>query len=164
MVEPIDKIMNHGPEFERLVEDSWAYISKLYSRNKKPTKSLTNVPPKRPYHFVKRSATITAFGEELDISNMPPPVYSCTGIPRNYHRWDKGGCTSTCCTVTLSMYPLPSFDGARCKVRLVGRKMGHSTFTKVVEELLLAGYDLGFPIDLKDHWAKLGSNKYVVNR
>lgn len=168
MVGPINTTMNYGVEFERLVEDSWAFISTLYSHNNKksvevsPLKIRRNVRSKRSHQFMKTNTTLVVFGEEMDIAEMPTPICSCTGVPRACRGWSTEGWTSTCCTASLSMYPLPTYAGSNRIVRLPGRRMGCSTFTKVVEKLLLEGYDLDYPIDLKDHWLKLGTNKYVA--
>ena len=166
-VEPINTIMNHESEFERLVEDSWAYICKLYSRKRKSaeissTKVQRNVRSRKPYQFVKQNTTLVVFGEEMDISEIPTPVCSCTGISRTCRGWTSEGWTSICCTSDVSMYPLPTYVGRTRIVRLPGRRMGSGTFTKVIEKLLLEGYDLDYPIDLKDHWVKLGTNKHAV--
>ena len=46
--------------------------------------------------------------------------------------------------------------------RVPGRKMSGSAFSKLLEKLAALGVDITKPIDLKDHWAKHGTNRYVT--
>ena len=115
---------------------------------------MLNMSSRRSYPFVKHNNILVVFGEKMDISRMPMPMCSCTGIPRNCRRWGRDGWSSSCCTTAISKYPLPTYVRKSRVARLQGRKMGCNTFTKVVESLLLEGYDLDCPIDLKDHWAQ----------
>ncbi|XP_010271440.1 PREDICTED: protein BASIC PENTACYSTEINE6-like isoform X2 [Nelumbo nucifera] len=97
----------------------------------------------------------------FDESTMPPPVCSCTGVQKQCYKWGNGGWQSACCTTTLSMYPLPVMPNKR-HVRVGGRKMSGSAFNKLLSRLAAQGHDLSTPIDLKDHWAKHGTNQYIT--
>lgn len=92
---------------------------------------------------------------------MPAPVCSCTGKYQQCYKWGDGGWQSACCTTRLSMYPLPVLPNKR-HARLGGRKMSGSVFTKLLSRLAADGCDLSVPVDLKDHWAKHGTNRYVT--
>lgn len=95
----------------------------------------------------------------FDESAMPVPVCSCTGSPQPCYRWGNGGWQSACCTTTISMYPLPQVANKRYS-RVGGRKMSGSAFNKLLNRLAAEGYDFSSPLDLKDHWAKHGTNRY----
>ncbi|KAJ0968660.1 hypothetical protein J5N97_025577 [Dioscorea zingiberensis] len=97
----------------------------------------------------------------FDESTMPVPVCSCTGIPRQCYKWGSGGWQSSCCTTTLSEYPLPVAPNKRHS-RVGGRKMSGSAFIKLLNRLTAEGHDLSMPLDLRDHWAKHGTNRYVT--
>nr|CAD1835415.1 unnamed protein product [Ananas comosus var. bracteatus] len=97
----------------------------------------------------------------FDESTMPVPVCSCTGKYQPCYKWGDGGWQSACCTTTLSMYPLPVMPNKR-HARVGGRKMSGSVFKKLISRLAAEGYDLSMPIDLKDHWAKHGTNRYIT--
>lgn len=99
----------------------------------------------------------------FDESTMPPPVCSCTGVYRQCYKWGNGGWQSSCCTTTVSMYPLPSVPNKR-HARVGGRKMSGSAFSKLLSRLAANGHDLSTPVDLKDHWAKHGTNRYITIR
>lgn len=90
---------------------------------------------------------------------VPVPVCSCTGTPHACYKWGNGGWQSACCTTTISMYPLPEASDKR-NSRVSGRKMSGKVFNKLVSRLSAEGYDLSLPLDLKDHWAKHGTNRY----
>lgn len=94
-----------------------------------------------------------------DDTTMPIPVCSCTGVFRPCYKWGNGGWQSSCCTTTMSMYPLPQVTNKRYS-RVGGRKMSGGAFAKLVTRLASEGYDLSTPLDLKDHWAKHGTNRY----
>ncbi|XP_010530299.1 PREDICTED: protein BASIC PENTACYSTEINE6-like [Tarenaya hassleriana] len=98
-----------------------------------------------------------------DETTMPPPVCSCTGVLRQCYKWGNGGWQSSCCTTTLSMYPLPALPNKR-HARVGGRKMSGSAFNKLLSRLAAEGHDLSNPVDLKDHWAKHGTNRYITIR
>lgn len=97
----------------------------------------------------------------FDDSTMPVPVCSCTGLLQQCYKWGNGGWQSACCTNTLSMYPLPIMPNKR-HARIGGRKMSGSAFTKLLSRLAGEGHDLSLPVDLKDHWAKHGTNRYIT--
>lgn len=97
----------------------------------------------------------------FDESTMPVPVCSCTGITRQCYKWGNGGWQSACCTTTLSLYPLPVMPDKR-HARIGGRKMSGSAFTKLLSRLAAEGHDLSLPVDLKDRWAKHGTNRYIT--
>lgn len=97
----------------------------------------------------------------FDESTMPAPVCSCTGILRQCYKWGNGGWQSSCCTTTMSMYPLPAVPNKR-HARVGGRKMSGSAFNKLLSRLAAEGHDLSIPVDLKDHWAKHGTNRYIT--
>ncbi|KAL6993453.1 GAGA binding protein-like, partial [Sarracenia purpurea var. burkii] len=95
----------------------------------------------------------------FDEYSMPVPVCSCTGVPQPCYKWGNGGWQSACCTTTMSMYPLPQMLNKR-HTRIGGRKMSGGAFNKLLNRLAVDGYDLYAPLDLKDHWAKHGTNRY----
>ncbi|CAL9156190.1 unnamed protein product [Musa hybrid cultivar] len=97
----------------------------------------------------------------FDDSSMPAPVCSCTGRYQQCYKWGNGGWQSACCTMTLSMYPLPVLPNKR-HARVAGRKMSGSAFRKLLSRLAAEGHDLSLPVDLKDHWAKHGTNRYIT--
>lgn len=95
----------------------------------------------------------------FDESSMPVPVCTCTGSPQPCYRWGNGGWQSACCTTTISMYPLPQMANKRY-TRVGGRKMSGGAFSKLLNRLAAEGYDFSTPLDLKNHWAKHGTNRY----
>ncbi|KAJ4964636.1 hypothetical protein NE237_016485 [Protea cynaroides] len=97
----------------------------------------------------------------FDDSTMPAPVCSCTGALQQCYKWGNGGWQSACCTTKLSVYPLPAIPNKR-HARIGGRKMSGSAFTKLLSRLAAEGHDLSVPLDLKDHWAKHGTNRYIT--
>ncbi|OVA01130.1 GAGA-binding transcriptional activator [Macleaya cordata] len=112
---------------------------------------------------MKRSMGVVINGIDLDLSGIPIPVCSCTGTPQQCYRWGCGGWQSACCTTSISMYPLP-MSNKRRGARIAGRKMSQGAFKKVLEKLATEGYNLSNPIDLRTHWAKHGTNKFVTIR
>ncbi|KAF3498308.1 hypothetical protein DY000_02056703 [Brassica cretica] len=97
-----------------------------------------------------------------DETTMLPPVCSCTGVLRQCYKWGNGGWQSSCCTTTLSMHPLPALPNKK-HARVGGRKMSGSAFSKLLSRLAAEGHhDLSNPVDLKDHWAKHGTNRYIT--
>lgn len=111
----------------------------------------------------KKSMDILISGIDMDISSIPTPVCTCTGTPQQCYRWGCGGWQSACCTTTISMYPLP-MNNKRRGARIAGRKMSQGAFKKVLEKLAGEGYNFANPIDLRTHWAKHGTNKFVTIR
>ncbi|CAM6008584.1 unnamed protein product [Sphagnum balticum] len=91
------------------------------------------------------------------------PYCSCTGINQQCYRWGSGGWQSACCTTLLSLHPLPMNPKKRGS-RVAGRKMSAGAFDKLLEKLKLEGVDVSYSVDLKDHWAKHGTNRYVTLR
>ena len=100
---------------------------------------------------------LIAFDETI----MPVPVCTCTGLPRQCYKWGNGGWQSSCCTTTLSMYPLPQLPNKR-HARIGGRKMSGSVFTRLLSRFASEGHDLSIPLDLKDYWARHGTNRYIT--
>ena len=97
----------------------------------------------------------------LNIAHDSTPYCSCTGSNQQCYRWGKGGWQSACCTNVVSTYPLPMSETKR-GARVPGRKMSGGAFKKILERLSADGVDVTLPIDLKDHWAKHGTNRYVT--
>ncbi|GAB4837826.1 Protein BASIC PENTACYSTEINE4-like [Ancistrocladus abbreviatus] len=97
----------------------------------------------------------------FDESVMPVPGCSCTGVFRHCYKWGNGGWQSSCCTTTMSQYPLPQMPNKRY-ARKGGRKMSGSVFTRLLSRLASEGYDFSLPVDLKDHWSKHGTNRYIT--
>ncbi|KAK4728256.1 hypothetical protein R3W88_021244 [Solanum pinnatisectum] len=95
-----------------------------------------------------------------DFSGLPPPFCSCTGVSRRCYKCG-GGWQSSCCTTSLSEYPLP-FNPSKPGNRKPGRKMSNGAYNKLLCTLATEGHDLSNPVDLKDHWAKHGSNKFIT--
>lgn len=117
----------------------------------------------RARSVAKKTTEIVINGVDMDISGIPIPVCSCTGAPQQCYRWGSGGWQSACCTTNMSMYPLP-LSTKRRGARIAGRKMSIGAFKKVLEKLAAEGYNFSNPIDLRTHWAKHGTNKFVTIR
>lgn len=98
---------------------------------------------------------------DFDFSGVPPPYCSCTGNPRACYKWGAGGWQSSCCTINVSEYPLP-MSSTRPGSRMAGRKMSNGAYGKLLLRLATEGHDLTHPVDLKDHWARHGTNKFVI--
>ncbi|EOA34482.1 hypothetical protein CARUB_v10022023mg [Capsella rubella] len=113
--------------------------------------------------LLRKSIEMVINGVSMDIGGIPVPVCSCTGMPQQCYRWGCGGWQSACCTTNVSMYPLP-MSTKRRGARIAGRKMSQGAFRKVLEKLSTDGFDFSVPIDLKSHWAKHGTNKFVTIR
>jgi hypothetical protein len=111
----------------------------------------------------KKTLALEINGIEMDISGLPVPVCSCTGSPQQCYRWGVGGWQSACCTTNVSIYPLP-MSIKRRGARIAGRKMSKGAFKKVLEKLAAEGYNFANAIDLKTHWARHGTNKFVTIR
>uniref|UniRef100_A0A5B6ZAA7 GAGA-binding transcriptional activator n=1 Tax=Davidia involucrata TaxID=16924 RepID=A0A5B6ZAA7_DAVIN len=111
----------------------------------------------------QKNMDVVINGMDMDISGIPIPVCSCTGTQQQCYRWGCGGWQSACCTTTISIYPLP-MSTKRRGARIAGRKMSQGAFKKVLEKLAAEGYNFSNPIDLRTHWAKHGTNKFVTIR
>ncbi|KZV46418.1 GAGA-binding transcriptional activator [Dorcoceras hygrometricum] len=137
------------------------------TKSKKPRKG--PVPKENGRSSVHRAKTskknmdVVINGVDFDISGIPIPVCSCTGTSQQCYRWGFGGWQSACCTMTISMYPLP-MSTKRRGARIAGRKMSQGAFKKVLEKLASEGYDFTNSIDLRTYWAKHGTNKFVTIR
>ncbi|CAL9765201.1 unnamed protein product [Musa acuminata subsp. burmannicoides] len=138
-------------------------------RPKEPKKQLPNPTKKKGgssstgKREKKNQDSVAEQGTMLDISSVPVPVCSCTGVPRQCYRWGSGGWQSSCCTTTISEYPLP-MSPTRPGARLAGRKMSIGAYGKLLQRLSAEGFDLSYAVDLKDHWARHGTNKFVTIR
>lgn len=133
--------------------------AKAVTPNKKPKKK-----PSKNSKRVKREEGGEDMGLKLAAfhgTTMPVPVCSCTGVLRPCYKWGNGGWQSSCCTTAMSMYPLPAVPHKR-HARIGGRKMSGSAFGKLVSRLSAEGHDLANPIDLKNNWAKHGTNRYIT--
>ncbi|PKA62772.1 Barley B recombinant-like protein B [Apostasia shenzhenica] len=137
--------------------------SKQKRNRKAAAVSEESAPPLGRRKSVKKSVGMVINGIDLDLSEMPSPVCTCTGNPHQCYRWGAGGWQSACCTTSISIYPLP-MSMKRRGVRIAGRKMSHGAFKKVLEKLAGEGQDFSYPIDLKPFWAKHGTNKFVTIR
>ncbi|XP_057977775.1 protein BASIC PENTACYSTEINE7 [Malania oleifera] len=109
----------------------------------------------------KKNPNIVLDGTKFDFSGVPSPVCSCTGVPRVCYKWGAGGWQSSCCTISVSEYPLP-MSSSRPGSRMAGRKMSNGAYGKLLLRLAAEGHDLTHPLDLKDHWARHGTNKFVT--
>lgn len=111
---------------------------------------------------VERKNVDTDFDEsKFDLSKVPPPVCSCTGVARQCHKCGVSGWQSSCCNSKMSVFPLP-MSPWRPGARVNGRKMSHGAYRKLLCKLASEGHDLSHPVDLKPHWAKLGTNNFVT--
>ncbi|XP_011018447.1 PREDICTED: protein BASIC PENTACYSTEINE7-like [Populus euphratica] len=97
----------------------------------------------------------------FDLSGVPSPFCSCTGMPRVCYKWGAGGWQSSCCTDSISEHPLP-MSSTRPGVRMAGRKMSNGAYVKLLLKLSAEGYNLSHPLDMKKHWARHGTNKFVT--
>ncbi|KAG7544487.1 GAGA-binding transcriptional activator [Arabidopsis suecica] len=97
----------------------------------------------------------------FDETTMPVPMCTCTGTVRQCYKWGNGGWQSSCCTTTLSQYPLPQMPNKRHS-RVGGRKMSGSVFSRLLSRLAGEGHELSSPVDLKDYWARHGTNRYIT--
>lgn len=143
-------------------------VSDSAPKEKKPRTRTPRAPKDEPTpssraRAPKKRAEIVINGINMDISEIPTPVCSCTGTPQQCYRWGSGGWQSACCTTGLSVYPLP-MSTKRRGARIAGRKMSIGAFKKVLEKLTSEGYNFSGAIDLRSHWAKHGTNKFVTIR
>ncbi|CAH2040538.1 unnamed protein product [Thlaspi arvense] len=135
------------------------------SKKKKSTAKQSKKKPSASRHpgiKVERKNQNVFFNEaKLDLSAVPPPYCSCTGVARICYKNGPGGWQSSCCTTKISEYPLP-MSSLRPGARVGGRKMTRGAYTNLLYRLVSEGHDISYPVDLKDHWARLGSNKFVT--
>lgn len=128
---------------------------------KKPKKNSSNTKTPKPKN-VERKNPNTGFDKvTVDISKVPPPFCSCTGSARPCYKCGVSGWQSSCCTSSVSDYPLP-MRPSRPGTRLSGRKMSNGAYQKLLYKLVAKGHDASQAVDLKDHWAKHGTNKFVT--
>ncbi|GMJ04519.1 BASIC PENTACYSTEINE1, basic pentacysteine1 [Hibiscus trionum] len=132
-------------------------------KTKKPRKPKANTNSSDQRVKPAKSMDIKINGYDMDISGIPIPVCSCTGTPQQCYRWGCGGWQSACCTTNVSMYPLP-MSTKRRGARIAGRKMSQGAFKKVLEKLAAENYNFSNAIDLRTHWARHGTNKFVTIR
>ncbi|GAB4834801.1 hypothetical protein Ancab_033069 [Ancistrocladus abbreviatus] len=123
----------------------------------KKEKSAASAPAKRE----RKNLNFVMYQNSVDISGVPAPVCTCTGVPRQCYRWGAGGWQSSCCTINISEYPLP-MSSTRPGSRMAGRKMSHGAYEKLLQRLAAEGHDLSRPTDLREHWARHGTNKFVT--
>lgn len=131
-----------------------------------PKEVKQEILPEAPFKVEKSkqdegSRTSLAAVAPYDTSSTSIPYCSCTGTNQQCYRWGSGGWQSACCTNVLSVYPLPMSQTKR-GARVAGRKMSGGAFKKILERLAGDGVDITMPIDLKNHWAKHGTNRYVT--
>ncbi|KAE9610165.1 hypothetical protein Lal_00006472 [Lupinus albus] len=138
--------------------------------NYKASKSPTKLGEDLNRHASSQGTKIKSEWDKLDVglnlvafdeTTMPAPVCTCTGVPRQCYKWGSGGWQSSCCTNTLSMYPLPQLPNKR-HTRIGGRKMSGSVFTRLLSRLASEGHDLSIRLDLKSYWARHGTNRYIT--
>ncbi|MCO5554384.1 hypothetical protein L7F22_007914 [Adiantum nelumboides] len=126
-----------------------------------PSDAMVEFRPEGHHEEIAR----TSYGGDMApydfMLSMPIPCCSCSGANQQCYRWGKGGWQSACCTNVLSMYPLPMSPTKR-GARVPGRKMSGGAFKKILEKLAADGFDVNLPVDLKNHWAKHGTNRYVT--
>lgn len=92
----------------------------------------------------------------FDEATIPTPICTCTGVPRQCYKGGKGGWQSSCCTMSLSVYPLPQMPNRHSRIN--GRKMSRGVFLRVLSRVAAEGHDLSIPIDLRNYWGKHGTN------
>ncbi|KAG2298503.1 hypothetical protein Bca52824_034975 [Brassica carinata] len=132
-------------------------ISTLKENKTKGKKDLNPSPGKKS----KTDWDCYDLGLNFDQRTMPVPVCTCTGSAHQCYKWGNGGWQSSCCTTTLSQHPLPQMPNKKHS-RVGGRKMSGNVFSRLLSRLAAEGYDLSFPVDLKDYWARHGTNRYIT--
>ncbi|CAN4076327.1 unnamed protein product [Withania somnifera] len=138
-----------------------ATVSELLKVERPKNKSSTSKKTKGEARCGEAAATKPVNSlASADFSGLPPPFCSCTGVSRRCYKCG-GGWQSSCCTTSLSEYPLP-LNPSRPGNRLPGRKMSNGAYNKLLFTLATEGGDLSNPVDLKKHWAKHGSNKFIT--
>ncbi|KAI4313616.1 hypothetical protein L6164_026579 [Bauhinia variegata] len=153
-------VKNEGSQLKKRQGGAAPKVPKAKKPRKPKDNSNAAVPRVKP---PKKTMELVINGIDMDISGLPIPVCSCTGTPQQCYRWGCGGWQSACCTTNVSVYPLP-MSTKRRGARIAGRKMSQGAFKKVLEKLAAEGYNFAQPIDLKTHWARHGTNKFVTIR
>ncbi|CAL5332141.1 unnamed protein product [Camellia sinensis] len=129
---------------------------------KKPSGSKKSNKQFEPGTKVERKNPNVVFNEaDLNFSGVPTPYCSCTGVARGCNKNGAGGWQSSCCSTNISEYPLP-MSCMKPWARVAGRKMSSGAYGKLLCRLAAEGRDLSHPLDLKDHWARLGTKKFVT--
>ncbi|GFZ16612.1 basic pentacysteine 7 [Actinidia rufa] len=108
----------------------------------------------------RKNLNVGSNESKWDFSTVPPPYCSCTGDARVCYKCG-GGWQSSCCTINISEYPLPK-SPTKPGARVSGRKMTSGAYGNLLHRLASEGRDLSHPVDLKDHWARLGTNNFVT--
>ncbi|KAJ7953379.1 Protein BASIC like [Quillaja saponaria] len=144
--------------------------SSLKNPNQVASKILRAKQPKKSPKKAKGPSTPEAKCEKkdvdientnIDFSRVPSPYCSCTGVARVCYKWGSSGWQSSCCATNVSEYPLP-MSSKRRGVRIAGRKMSNGAYGKLLVKLAAKGHDLTGSVDLKNHWARHGTNKFVT--
>ncbi|CAI9289260.1 unnamed protein product [Lactuca saligna] len=138
--------------------------NKLSPKNKTKSCSISKKSKKKTIlkPNVERKNLDASFDDsKIDFSKVPPPICSCTGVPRQCHKCGVNGWQSSCCNSKISVFPLP-MSPWRPGARVGGRKMSHGAYRKLLCKLASEGQDLSHPVDLKPHWAKHGTNNFVT--
>lgn len=168
-IAPID----HEPTNNINVETEPTKPAKKPKTSKKTSNDLINPKEPKPKQSKKgpskstkvkrerKNLNFASYESSMDASGNPAPVCTCTGVARQCYRWGAGGWQSSCCTTNVSEYPLP-MSSTRPGSRMAGRKMSNGAYDKLLQRLAAEGYDLTHPIDLKNHWARHGTNKFVI--
>lgn len=153
------KVKNNRPSTK---EPSPSKMPRPKLSKKKPSSTKKTKGPVKLGANVERKNPNVVYNEaNFDFSMVPPPFCSCTGFARACYKWGAGSWQSACCNTTISQYPLP-MSPSRPGARISGRKMSHGAYTKLLCRFATEGRDLSQPVDLKDHWAKHGTNKFVT--
>ncbi|GJT70786.1 basic pentacysteine7-like protein [Tanacetum coccineum] len=129
-----------------------------------PTKNKSKKSKKKTVlgpHAERKNHNLVFDQSKFDFSKVPPPVCSCTGVARQCHKNGTMGWRSSCCSSGMSVFPLP-MSPSRPGSRVGGRKMRLSAYHKLLCKLATLGHNLSHPVDLKSHWAKLGTNNFVT--
>lgn len=172
----IPPISSVAPSVE--IVNAFDQEAKPKKNKKQKTRASTSLGPKKPKKKTSGSKKpkgpvvsetnreqnyqdIDTSGINFDFSEVPSPICSCTGFPRMCYKWGVGGWQSSCCTPTISEYPLPK-STTKLGARVPGRKMSKGAYSKLLVKLATEGHDLSCSVDLKDHWARHGTNKFVT--
>ncbi|CAI9297697.1 unnamed protein product [Lactuca saligna] len=139
------------------------------SVKKRGARATVSATPKQPRAKKLKKATSIPKKQGIKGQNqsrgiwIPIFVCSCTGVTQHCYKWGVGGWQSTCCTTSISMYPLP-VNTKRKGARIAGRKMSQGAFKTVLEKLGSESYNFANTIDLRAHWVKDSTHKFVTIR